>query len=230
MDFTTILGLVIGVAVVTAAIATGSDLWIFFNLPGFLIVCGGTFAATLIKFPMSSVLIAMRVGVRAAFVNEQDNPRDLINQAIRMARIARRKGLLGLDKAKINNTFFSKGLQLCADGRDVDFIRKMLTKEMDLAIQRQEISERVFRAIGDSAPAFGMFGTLVGLIQMLSNMQDPTTIGSGNGRGAADHALRRADRPSRRTADLRQASGQDLSGAGQPPCSSSKASRRSMTG
>lgn len=179
MDITTILGLVIGVTVVTAAIATGSDLWIFFNLPGFLIVCGGTFAATLIKFPLSSVLIAMRVGVRAAFVNEQDNPRDLINQAIRMSRIARRKGLLGLDKAKINNTFFSKGLQLCADGRDVDFIRKMLTKEMDLAIQRQEISERVFRAIGDSAPAFGMFGTLVGLIQMLSNMQDPTTIGSG---------------------------------------------------
>lgn len=177
MDITTIVGLITGIVVVTLAIMTGSDLAIFLNLPGFLIVVGGTFAATLIKFPLYNVLVAFTVGIRAAFVNEIDEPRELINQAIRLTKYARKNGLVKLENAKVPNTFFRKGVQLCADGRDVDFIRKMLTREMDLAIQRQEMGSRVFSAIGESAPAFGMFGTLVGLIQMLSQMDDPTRIG-----------------------------------------------------
>jgi len=177
VDITTILGLIIGITVVTLAIMTGSDLSIFVNWPSVLIVVGGTMAATLIKFPLGSVFVAFTVGMRAAFVNEIDNPRELIDQAIRLTKVARKSGLIKLEKVKVANTFFKKGLQLCADGREVDFIRKMLTKEMDLAIQRQEIGARVFQAIGDSAPAFGMFGTLVGLIQMLAQMSDPTSIG-----------------------------------------------------
>lgn len=177
MDITTVLGLVIGVIVVTLAILTGSDLQIFLNLPGILIVLGGTFAATLIKFPLSGIFIALTVGVKAAFVNEHDNPRELIDLAIRLTRRARKSGLLSLEKIKVANSFFKKGVQLCVDGRDAEFIRQMLTKEMDLAIMRQEVGEKVFAAIGDSAPAFGMFGTLVGLVQMLSTMDDPTTIG-----------------------------------------------------
>jgi len=166
-----------GIVVVTLAIMTGSDLSIFLNLPGFMIVVGGTFAATLIKFPLGNVLVAFTVGIRAAFVNEIDDPRQLINQAIKLTKTARKGGLIKLEKARVANTFFRKGLQLCADGRDVEFIRKMLTREMDLAIQRQEMGSRVFQAIGDAAPAFGMFGTLVGLVQMLSQMDDPTQIG-----------------------------------------------------
>ena len=177
MDITTVLGLIIGVVVVTLAILTGSDLYIFLNLPGFLIVIGGTFAATLIKFPLSGMFIAFTVGIKAAFVNEHDNPRELIDLAIRLTKRARKSGLLSLEKIKVANSFFKKGVQLCSDGRDGEFIRKMLTKEMDMAIMRQEVGEKVFAAIGDSAPAFGMFGTLVGLVQMLSNMADPTTIG-----------------------------------------------------
>lgn len=177
MDITTVLGLIIGIIVVTLAILTGSDLWIFLNLPGFLIVVGGTFAATLIKFPLSGMFVAFTVGIKAAFVNEHDNPRELIDLAIRLTKRARKSGLLSLERIKVANTFFKKGVQLCVDGRDAEFIRKMLTKEMDLAIMRQEVGEKVFAAIGDSAPAFGMFGTLVGLVQMLSNMSDPTTIG-----------------------------------------------------
>ena len=177
MDFTTILGLVIGITVVTLAIMTGSDLHIFVNMPSLLIVIGGTLAATLIKFPLVSVLIAFTVGVRAAFINEADNPRELIDLAIKLTKHARKSGLTKLERLKIANSFFKKGIQLCADGRDMDFIRKMLTKEMDLAIQRQEVGAKVFMAIGDSAPAFGMFGTLVGLVQMLSQMDDPSSIG-----------------------------------------------------
>jgi chemotaxis protein MotA len=177
LDITTVLGLIIGIVVVAVAILTGSDLWIFLNLPGFLIVIGGTFAATLIKFPLSGMFVAFTVGIKAAFVNEHDNPRELIDLSIRLTKRARKSGLLSLEKIKVANSFFKKGVQLCVDGRDAEFIRKMLTKEMDMAIMRQEVGEKVFAAIGDSAPAFGMFGTLVGLVQMLSTMSDPTSIG-----------------------------------------------------
>ena len=177
MDIATLLGLVIGVTVVGLAIMTGSGFGIFLNLPGFLIVIGGTFAATLIKFPISGVFVAFFVGVRAAFVNERESPAEIIELTMRLVKRARKVGLLGLEKVNVRNNFFKKGIQLCADGRDVDFIRKMMTREMELAIQRQETGEKVFRAIGESAPAFGMVGTLVGLVQMLSTMDDPTTIG-----------------------------------------------------
>ena len=177
MDIATLLGLVIGVTVVGLAIMTGSGFGIFLNLPGFLIVIGGTFAATLIKFPISGVFVAFFVGVRAAFVNERESPSEIIELTMRLVKRARKVGLVGLEKVSVRNNFFRKGIQLCADGRDVDFIRKMMTREMELAIQRQETGEKVFRAIGESAPAFGMVGTLVGLVQMLSAMDDPTTTG-----------------------------------------------------
>ena len=177
MDFATLSGLIIGVTVVTLAIMTGSDLNIFLNLPGFLIVVGGTFAATMIKFPLSGVFISFPVGIMAAFTNEKERPRDFIKSAIRLSKQARKSGLLSLENVKIKNPFFRKGVRLCADGRDLDYIRKVLTQEMALSIQREEVGARVFLSMGDAAPAFGMFGTLVGLVQMLSNMKDPTTIG-----------------------------------------------------
>ncbi|MDP6573820.1 MAG: MotA/TolQ/ExbB proton channel family protein [Rhodospirillales bacterium] len=177
MDFATLSGLIIGVTVVTLAIMTGSDLNIFLNLPGILIVVGGTFAATMIKFPLSGVFISLPVGVMAAFTNEKEKPGDFIKIAIRLSKQARKAGLVSLEKVKVKNPFFRKGVQLCADGRDLDYIRKVLTQEMALSIQREEVGARVFLAIGEAAPAFGMFGTLVGLVQMLSNMKDPTTIG-----------------------------------------------------
>jgi len=177
LDIATLLGLFIGVSVVTLAIMTGSELSIFLNLPGFLIVLGGTFAATLIKFPISGVFVAFFVGMKAAFVNERESPREIIDLTMRMVKRARKAGLLGLERISVKNTFFKKGIQLCVDGREGEVVRKLLTREMELAIQRQEVGEKVFRAIGESAPAFGMVGTLVGLVQMLSSMDDPTTIG-----------------------------------------------------
>ena len=177
MDFATLAGLAIGITVVTVAILTGSDFEIFLNLPGILIVLGGTFAATMIKFPLSGVFIAMPVGFKAAFTNEKEGPRDFIEQAVSLCKRARKSGLPAIEKNKLKNPFFKRGVQMCADGRDLDYIRKVLTQEMALSIQREEVGARVFSAIGEAAPAFGMFGTLVGLVQMLSSMNDPTSIG-----------------------------------------------------
>ncbi len=177
MDIATLLGLIIGMAVVAAAILVGSDMWIFLNLPGFLIVVGGTFAATLIKFPIKTVFTAFRVGLHAAFVGDTDNPRDLIDLAIDLAKKSRKGGMLALEGADINNGFFKKGIQLCIDGMAPDVVRKTLIGEMNQTIRRHEEGGKIFRGIGDSAPAFGMIGTLVGLVQMLSSLSDPAAIG-----------------------------------------------------
>lgn len=176
-DFATIAGLIIGITVVVLAILSGSDVTIFFNLPGGLIVLGGTFAATLIKFPLSGIFISIPIGIRAAFTVQKEKPRDYIRQAIQLVKRARKNGIQSLEKNNLKNPFFKKGVQLCADGRELDYIRKILTQEMAMAIQREEIGGKIFRAVGDTAPAFGMFGTIVGLIQMLANMADPSTIG-----------------------------------------------------
>lgn len=177
IDFATIVGLLIGVTVVTLAILTGSDISIFFNIPGLLIVFGGTFAATMVRFPLTGVFISMPIGVRAAFTNDKEKPRDYISMAVALCKKARKMGVISLEKNKIKNPFFKKGVQLVADGRELPYIRKILTQEMAQAIQREEMGARVFFAIGEAAPAFGMFGTLVGLVQMLANMDDPSKIG-----------------------------------------------------
>ncbi len=177
MDIGTLAGLVIGVTVVLLAILTESEIQIFFNVPGILIVLGGTFAATMVRFPLHGVFVAFPEGIKAAFTNEKESPRDYIEQAIKICKRARKSGLPSIENVKVRNAFFKRGVQMCADGRDIEYIRKVLTKEMALSIQRKEVGERVFQSIGEAAPAFGMFGTLVGLVQMLSTMSDPTSIG-----------------------------------------------------
>lgn len=177
MDIATLLGLVIGVAVVFLAVMTGSNLWIFINIPGLLIVLGGTFAATLIKFTLSSVLVALKIGVKAALTTTKDDPRELIDMSLDMASLARKNGVLALEGRDIPNHFFAHGIRLCIDGHGLDVVRKVLTSEKDQNLLRNEEGSKIFRAIGESAPAFGMIGTLVGLVQMLANMDDPKAIG-----------------------------------------------------
>lgn len=177
MDIATLLGLLLGMVVVTLAILVGSDFLVFLNLPGFLIVLGGTFAATLIKFPIATVFVAFKVGIKAAFGNEHNDAREIIDQAGELSQLARKGGFLAMQDVPVRNEFFRKGIQFCVDGFDVAVIRETLTREMNLDTGRQEVGERIFRAMGESAPAFGMIGTLVGLVQMLSTMDDPKTIG-----------------------------------------------------
>ncbi len=177
-DFATLAGLVFGTALVSFAILAGSGFGIFLDLHAFLIVVGGTMANTMIKFPISGVFVSMPVGLKAAFTNDKLQAADLIDLAIRLVKKAKKTGLQSLEGQKVPNQFFRKGLQLCADGKDEEFIRKVLTEEMTQEIRREEIGSNVFLSIGEAAPAFGLFGTLVGLVQMLSNMSDPTKIGN----------------------------------------------------
>ncbi len=177
MDFATLIGLILGTLVILMAMLTGSEASVFINIPGLMIVLGGTIASTLIKFSIRSCFLSFILAIKKAFWQAGDKPADLIQLANELSNIVRKQSLIALENTEVKNPLFKKGVQLCVDGHKPAFIRNVLTKEMNQSIQRHELSEKVFRAMGDAAPAFGLIGTLVGLVQLLSNMQEPSSIG-----------------------------------------------------
>lgn len=176
MDIATLIGMLGALGVIVGAILFGGSASGFFDIPSVLIVIGGTLFANLIKFPLEQTLGAFKVASRA-FVHRPVSSEALISECIELAGVARKEGLLGLEAIEINNEFLEKGVQMAIDGHDADFVRRLLSKEINLNIERQEMGEAIFRGFGDSAPAMGMIGTLVGLVQMMSNMSDPKAIG-----------------------------------------------------
>lgn len=176
MDLATLIGLFGALGVITAAVFVGGTPATFVSIPGMMIVMGGTLMATLVKFPVSQFLGAFKV-VGRAFSYRSEDPRKLIDQTVELAQVARKEGLLALESYEVDNPFLQQGIQLVADGHEPELVRKVLGQEIDLTIERNEKGENVFRAIGDVAPAMGMIGTLIGLVQMLSNMDDPKMIG-----------------------------------------------------
>ena len=177
MDIATVIGIVSGAIVVAIAILLGGDFGTFVNVPSILIVVGGGFAATVIRFPLANVFSALALGGKVAFTHKKTSAKDMIGEIARLAEIVRKDGPLGLEGAEINEDLLKKGSQMVADGYDPDVIRGMLERERDLFLERLSEGARIYKSIGDAAPAFGMIGTLVGLVQMLSTMDDPSTIG-----------------------------------------------------
>ncbi len=177
MDILTLVGLIAAVSVIVLAIATSSGLAGFVNVPGLLIVVLGTFAVTLVKHRMASVVSAFRMAFGEAFRDRTENPLTLIFQIRDLADIVRKKGILGLEDYETNHEFMQKSINLAVDGHPPEFIEEALSHELQQTLERYENAERVFRGIGDSAPALGMIGTLVGLVQMLQQMDDPASIG-----------------------------------------------------
>ncbi len=177
MDLATIIGMVTGAVVVFVAIFLGGSLSQFIDVPSILIVLGGGLAATLIRFPLNGILGAFVVGSKVGFTHKKIEPRDLVEQITEMADVVRKSGPLGLENVEIEDPTLARGVQYIADGYETDFIRESMERERDLYLERLAEGKRVFKGLGDSAPAFGMIGTLVGLVQMLANMDDPSTIG-----------------------------------------------------
>ncbi len=176
MDIATIVGLVGCSGVILMAMMSGGGLGPFIDIASILIVVGGTSMAVLTKFPLNQFLGALPAGMKA-FLFKPESAVALITEAVEMATIARRQGVLALEGREVSNSFLQKGVQLLADGQAPEFVQKMLMREIDLTIARHEGAQAVFRSVGDSAPAMGMIGTLIGLVQMLGNMSDPKAIG-----------------------------------------------------
>ncbi|QBQ54878.1 flagellar motor protein PomA [Nitrosococcus wardiae] len=176
MDLATLLGLISSFGVVAGAILLGSSVLVFFNPPSLLIVLGGTTAVVLMKFSLSQFLGSFKVAMKA-FVYKADKPEEIIKQALEMANTARKDGLLALESWDIKNEFMKKGVTLLVDGHDPEMVRRVLMAELRQTLQRHDLGQKIFRAIGEVAPAMGMIGTLIGLVQMLSSMDDPKKIG-----------------------------------------------------
>ena len=176
MDLGTLIGLVSGVAIVAFTILVGDNPLIFLNVQGLLIVVGGTFATTLIRFPIPKCIGTIEV-VKNAFSHKLPANHEVIEELVALARKARKEGLLALEDHENEDAFLKRGLMLLVDGADADAVKEVLLTNIRFVKQRHTEGQDIFKAIGDAAPAFGMIGTLIGLVLMLSNMSDVAALG-----------------------------------------------------
>jgi len=176
MDLATIIGIIAGGVLIASAIFMGPTPLAFLDVRSVLIVLGGTVAATFVRFPIAIVFSTMKV-VRNAFVDRLKPAPALIEEIVRLAEKSRRDSLLSLENVPIGDPFLEKGIQLCVDGTEPEVVRTTLRTELDAILERHQRGQRIFRGMGISAPAFGMCGTLIGLVQMLVQMDDPSAIG-----------------------------------------------------
>jgi len=177
MDFATLIGFGLATAVVGGLMVLGGDPGVFLDTHSVVIVFGGAIAATMIRFPLHATLHGVPVGLKYAFTMRKISPRDLITEIGQLAETVRKSGPLALENVQVSDPFLAKGVRFIADGYDGDFIREGLELERDLRPGRLSEGEKIFRSVGDCAPAFGMVGTLIGMIQMFANMSDPSTLG-----------------------------------------------------
>src|SRR6202035_4642299 len=177
MDIATSLGLVAGAVVVITLMLMGGDLRSFFSDHAVIIIFGGSFAATLIRFPMNAIFHSLPLGAKFAFTLRRTTQRELVDEIAGLAELARKQGPIGLEKVEIDDPFLAKGIRYVADGYDVDFIRDNLERDRDIFLTHLDEGQKIYRAVSDCAPAFGMIGTLIGIVQMVANMTDPSKLG-----------------------------------------------------
>jgi len=180
MDLATLIGLVMGLLLLAAAMFSRESVDTFVDWPSFAIVLGGTGAALLISFPLKKVLNLIQV-TKNAFFAETQSAQKLIQDLVKYAEIARRDGILSLESMTetIQDHFIVKGIQMAVDGTDPELIEQILEGELDSLSQRHGEGRMLFETMGKYAPAFGMIGTLIGLVIMLNHMEDTSQIGAG---------------------------------------------------
>jgi chemotaxis protein MotA len=178
MDIASIIGIVSGIGFVCITILLGSGLGLFWNLPSVMIVVGGTFAATLIAYPLSDFLSIIKVTMKV-FLFKIEKPADIIANLVEISNKARKGGLLSIegDIADTSDPYLAKALQMTVDGVKTADIAAVMQKKMTLIKKEHKTGYSLYSTMGAFAPAFGMVGTLIGLVQMLANLDDPSTIG-----------------------------------------------------
>jgi chemotaxis protein MotA len=175
LDLATLIGLIGTCVVMLTAIVLGGSVGAFVDSAAIVLVIGGTLLVTLMKFSFRQFANATKVAIKA-FTYRVPEPEALIDASIHLANQARASGLLALEEADVPDEFFKKALDLVVDGHDPEVVRSILTKDLELTLKRHRDGQAIFKAIGDAAPAMGMIGTLIGLVQMLGSMSDPKQI------------------------------------------------------
>lgn len=176
MDLATIVGLLGAMGLIVVTMLMSGSLAMFINIPSLVIVVGGSIFAVMAKFGLGQFLGAMKVAGKS-FSNKIDDPSTLIDEIVELADAARKGGLLSLEGKEVSSDFLQKGIQLLVDGHDPDVVKTLLSKDKTLAEERHTLGAKIFSDITGMAPAMGMIGTLIGLVAMLANMDDPKSIG-----------------------------------------------------
>lgn len=178
MDLATLVGMLgaIGFIIMAMVLGSSGNVGMFADTVSVLIVFGGSIFVVISKFTLSQFFGSGKAAAKA-FMFKIEAPEELIEKAVQLADSARKGGFLALEEAEIPNVFMQKGVNMLVDGHDADVVRATLLKDISLTEKRHENAIAIFKSLGDVAPAMGMIGTLVGLVAMLSNMDDPKAIG-----------------------------------------------------
>ncbi|WP_442484899.1 motility protein A [Aeoliella sp. SH292] len=181
MDIASVIGVVVSFALIIGSIVVGGgSLGAFFDAPSVLVVFGGCIAAALMCFPLSTFLGVFGV-TKKVFFWKVEPLSDVISQIVSLAEVARRDGLLALESrmGEIDNPFITMGVQMAVDGTRPEVMEDILRTELDAVATRHRDGKALMDCMGRFAPAFGMIGTLMGLVIMLGDMSDPSKIGAG---------------------------------------------------
>ncbi len=178
MDLTTVIGLIVGFSVILLGITQTGSLMSFFSVSSIMIVVGGTGSAVIINYPINELVGVIPV-VKKTLFSKAQQVTETIATLVSFAERARREGILALERhmEEIEDEFLAKGIQLAVDGTEPELMRNILTTELDYLEKRHASGASIFATAGALAPAFGMIGTLIGLVLMLQTMSDPSTIG-----------------------------------------------------
>lgn len=176
MDLATLVGLLGTLALILVSMLMSGELGMFVNGPSVVIVIGGSIFAVMAKYGLGQFLGAMKVAGKS-FKTSLPDPIALIEEIVALADEARKGGLLSLEGKEVSSDFLQRGIQLLVDGHDPEVVSALLSKDKNQAVQRHTVGSSIFMALAEIAPAMGMIGTLIGLVAMLANMDDPKSIG-----------------------------------------------------
>ena len=176
MDLATLIGMLGAIGFIVMAMILGGDISMFVDTQSILIVFCGSIFVVLSNYNLGQFFTIGKI-IGKAFMFKLEKPEELIEKSVEMADAARKGGFLALEEAEISNAFMQKGVDMLVDGHDADVVRGTLQKDISLTTERHETGVGMLGALAEVAPAMGMIGTLIGLVAMLSNMDDPKAIG-----------------------------------------------------
>ncbi len=176
MDLATVVGLVLASVAIVGSILYGSPLTLFIDVPSVGIVIGGVIATTMIKWPLETLKSLVSIYLKSIFATSPD-PKLMIEEIQKLAETARRESVFALEKVPVEDKFLKKAVTLAADNRPPEVITSILSLEIAAMEERHTTGVDILEGMGADGPAFGMIGTLIGLVQMLANMSDPSAIG-----------------------------------------------------
>lgn len=176
MDLATLVGLIGAVALIIVSMLMTGQAGMFLDAPSLVIVVGGTIFAVMAKYGLGQFLSAGKIAAKS-FLYKAPDPNELIDELVRLADDARKGGLLSLEGREVSSEFLQRGIQLLVDGHDPEVVKGLLARDKQQAMERHKVGASIFASMADMAPAMGMIGTLIGLVAMLANMDDPKAIG-----------------------------------------------------